>query len=150
MVITIVRYELIATDLVPLLSCLDSRGSECVDAQSNSRTPRHRILDEFHLFTVPGKKKWTRTFQALLGDDFLIGFDFEVSANGSVGPNDANHVRARFFTETEVKQRTSDWLFLDQKTGTDFHLTADAKRIDALIASRLNGARTNDLPVIIF
>ena len=49
-----------------------------------------------------------------------------------------------------MKQRTGDRLLLDQQTGTDLHLAADAKRVDTLIANGLARARTNDLPVIIF
>src|SRR5262249_44246790 len=124
--------------------------SECVDAEADRGAPRHRILHEFHLLTVESKKKRARAFQPLLGDDFLIGFDFEVSANGAVRPNYADHVGAWLLAETEVQQRTGTRLFLDQQTGTDVHLTADAERVDALIAGGLHGAWTNDLPVIIF
>src|ERR1043166_2008789 len=110
---TIVRHELIATDLVPLFHGLDSRRAERVDPKPDRRAPRHCILDELHLLAIESKKKRARTFQTLLGDDFLIALDFEVSADGPVGPNDEDHVRARLFAETEVKQRSGNRLFLD-------------------------------------
>src|SRR6185369_6541002 len=81
---------------------------------------------------------------------FLIGFDFEVGADSSIGPNNANHVSARLFTESEMQQWTSNRLLLDQQAGANLHLTAHAERVDTLIPGGLHRARSNDLPVIIF
>src|ERR1051325_1475169 len=149
-VVTIVRHELVATDLVPLFRCFDSRRSQGVDAQTDRRAPRHRILDEFHLLAVVSKEKRARAFQTLFGDDLLVGIDLEVSADGAIGPNHANDVGAGLVTKTEVQQRTGNRLFLDQQSGTDLHLAADAERVDALIAGGMHSARAYDLPVIIF
>ncbi len=127
-VITIARNELIAPDLVPLFGRFNSRRAERVDAQADRRTPRHCILHELHLLAVVSKEKRTRTFQTLLANDFLIGFYLKLGAHSAVGPNDANHIGTRLFTETEVKQWTGDRLLLHQQAGTDFHLAADAER----------------------
>src|ERR1044071_909201 len=76
-VIAIMWHELIATDLVPLFRRFDARRSERVDAQTDCRTPRHRILDEFHLLAVVSKQERTRAFETLLDRDLLIGFRSE-------------------------------------------------------------------------
>src|ERR1051325_4376626 len=100
-VITIARHQLISADFVPLFSRRDTSCSQRVDAQSNRRAPGYGVFDEFHLFAVVGKKKRTRALQTLLSHDFLIGFYFEVSANGAVGPGDAYYVGARLFAQAE-------------------------------------------------
>src|SRR5687768_14393751 len=147
---TVAWDELISSDLVPLLRSFDSCRSQGVDAQSNRRAPRHSILHEFHLLAVVRKKKRTRSLEALLSLHFLIGFYFEICADTPVGPNDANNISAGLFTETEMNEGSGNRLFLDHQTRTDFDLAANTERVYALIASCLSGARTYDLPVIVF
>src|SRR5688572_20375585 len=48
-----------------------------------------------------------------------------------------------------MKPWASDRLLLDQQTCADFHVSADTERIYTLIANSGDGARANDLPVII-
>ncbi len=48
-----------------------------------------------------------------------------------------------------MNNRTSDQLLLQEQPGADLHLAANAEAVDALIARRLGGARTNCLPVIV-
>ncbi len=148
-VITVVRDELVATDLVPLAGRGNLRGTERVDAQTDRRSPRHCVFNKFHVLAVVRKEPRTRSFQTLLGQHFLIGFDFKLRAHCSIGPNDANHVGARLLAETKVKQWTRDRLFLDQQAGANLHLAADAEWIDALIADGIARAWADNLPVII-
>ncbi len=147
---TVTRDQLISSNLVPLLRRFDSCRSQGVDAQSDRRTPRHSILHEFHLLAVVRKQKRTRPFETLFSLHFLICFYLEVCADTSVRPNDAYYISAGLIPETEMNQRSGDRLFLDHQTRTDFYFSANAERVDALIAGCLGGTWTHDLPVIVF
>ena len=48
-----------------------------------------------------------------------------------------------------MKQRSRDRLLLQHQAGAEFHFTADAKRVDALIAACLARVWSHNLPVII-
>src|SRR3989441_7277998 len=148
-VVTIARHEFIATDLVPLLGGFDSRGANRVDAQADRRTPGHGVFDKLHFLAVVSEEKRTRAFQALLGKDGLIPFCFKLGAYRSIGPYDAHHIGAGLIAQTKVDNRARDQLLLHEQTGADFHLAPDTEAVDALIARRLGGARTNCLPVIV-
>ena len=69
--------------------------------------------------------------------------------NETVGPEDAHNVHVIILSQTEVNGRAGDRLSLEQQAGADFDLTADAERVDALIALRLLGASAHLFPVIV-
>src|SRR5215831_6469905 len=54
----VMRHQLIAADLVPFSSGGDFGRPKRVDAQTDSRSPGHCVLDELHSLAVPGKQKW--------------------------------------------------------------------------------------------
>src|SRR5712691_7768062 len=124
---SIVRNELISSNLVPFFSRFNSRRAQRVDAQANGRTPGDGVFHKLHLFAVIGEEKWTRALQALLGHNLLIGLQLKLGADGAIGPNYAHDVRSGLFAQTEMNQRTRDRLFLHQQAGTDFHLPADTE-----------------------
>ena len=101
------------------------------------------------LFAVVGEEEWTGRLQALLGHDFLIRFHSKLGAHRAIRPNDPHHVRLGLLAQSEMKLRPGDRLFLHQQAGADFDFAADAERIDALIAHRLDRVRPHHLPVIV-
>src|ERR1700683_4484090 len=68
-VIAVVGHKLAAANFVPLSGGRDLRGAESIDAQTNRRTPWDSIFHELHLLSVVGVEEWTRSLEALLGDN---------------------------------------------------------------------------------
>jgi hypothetical protein len=149
-VVAIVWNELITPDFVPLAGSCDFRRAERIDTQPNRRSPRNRVLYEFHFRTIPREKKRTGSFQPLLGDNFLVSFHAKFRTHRAVWPNHAHDFCARLVAETKVKLWPGNRLFLNQQTRTNFDFTADTKRIDALIADSLLCMRPYHLPVVVF
>ncbi len=145
----IVRHELVAPDLVPLSRRRDLRRAERVDAQTDGGAPGHRILHKFHLLSVVGEKKRTGSFQALLGHDFLVSFHPKLGAHRAIGPDDSHHFRLCLLSQSEMKLRPGNRLFLHQQPGADFDFAANPERVDALIADRLDRVWPHNLPVIV-
>ena len=77
-----------------------------------------------------------------------VGGEAELRLQDAVRPGDAGDVGRGRLAEAEVHGRRRDDLLLRVQTGAHFDLAADAERVDALIAGRGCGARTNELPVI--
>ena len=143
------RYQLVAPDLVPLFRRRDVRRAERIDAQTDRGTPWNRVLHKLHLLPVIGEEERTRPFQALLGHDFLVGFDIKFGPHRPIRPNDPHDLGPRLLTQAEMNLRSRDRLLLYQQAGADFDFATNAERVDALVAESLCGARSNDLPMII-
>src|ERR1700722_2278128 len=120
-------HKLVAANLVPLLGGLNPRRANRVDAQTDRRTPRHRIFHELHGVAVPGEEKWAGTFEALLGQDWLICLERELCTHRAVGPHNARHVDARLFAEAEVKFRPGDRWLLRQQPRANLNLAPNAE-----------------------
>src|ERR1700733_5979157 len=142
-------HELVAANLVPLAGRRDLRRTESVDAQADRRPPRHRILYKLHLLAVVGKQERARCFQALFGDDIHVHLHAKLRAYRAIRPDPAYHFRPRPIAQAEMKLRTCDWLLLDEQSGAYFDFSTDTEGVDPLIAHRLHGMWTDDLPVII-
>ena len=113
-VISIVRHELVASDLVPLPGGGDGGRAERVDAQADGGSPRNRVLDELHLFSVVGEKEGAGRLQALLGYDLLVRRHTKLGTHRPVRPDHAHHIRTGLFPQTEMQLRPRDRLLLHQ------------------------------------
>src|ERR1700741_2721897 len=149
-IVAVARDEFVPWNFVPFLRGGDARCAQRVNSQTDGRAPRNCVLDELHFAAVPGKKEWAGAFQALLGQDFLVGFEREFGADRSIGPDDACDVGTGVFAKSEVELRSGYGLFLGQQCGADFDFAADSERVYALVSRGLSGARADDLPVIVF
>ena len=118
--------------------------------QTDGRAPWHRILDEAHLLTIPGKQERTRAFEALLCQHFLVRFQGKLGVLHAVRPLDFHHVGNRLLPQSEMQLRRGDRLLLHQQAGAKLHLPTDAEGVNALIPGRHPGAGAKNLPLILF
>src|SRR3984957_18122970 len=149
-VIAVVRYELVAANLVSLTGGCYLRRAECIDPQADGGTPGDGIFDELHLLAVVREEEWARSLQALLSDDVHIRFHAKFGAHGSIWPDHPHDLRLGLLPQAEMKLRTGDRLFLDEQARANFNFATDSEWVDALIADGLYRVRPNYLPVIIF
>jgi hypothetical protein len=97
---------------------------------------------------IPSKEERAGSFEALLGHHFLVGLNAEFRAHGAVGPDDTDHFGAGLVAKAKMKLRAGNRLLLDQQARANLDFSADAERIDALIADGLFRVRSDDLPMI--
>src|ERR1700728_2232168 len=149
-VVAVVRYELVASNLVPFSDRRDLRRTKSIDAQADRRAPGNRIFHKLHLLSVVSEQERTRSLQTLLGHDVCIRFHAELGAHSSIRPDHLHDVRLGLFSQSEMKLRAGDRLLLHQQAGANFNFAADSEWVDALVANGLHGMWPNYLPVIIF
>ena len=85
-------------DLEPLFCRCDACRAKRINAQSNRRAPRNRVLHEFHLTAIVGEKKRTGSFKALLSLNLLVCFCVELGAGNAIRPEYPDDVRARLLS----------------------------------------------------
>src|SRR4051794_20906762 len=142
-------HEFVVIDLVPLLSRFDACRAEGVDAQPDGGTPGHRVFHEFHLLAIEGEEEGTRTLQALLGHNLLVGLHSKFSPHSAIWPDDADNISGGLISQTEVHDWSGDRLFLYEHARADFHLATDAERIDPLVTDSLLRVGPDHRPVIV-
>ena len=143
----VARRELIAADLDPVLGHQHVSRRLRVDAEPERRPP-DEIGDERHLAAVPGEEPRARSLEALRRRHRLVRLRVELRLQRAVRPGDAHDFGAVRLAKAEVDERRGDDLLLEMQPGAKLDLAADAERVDALIAGRRRGARTEDLPPI--
>src|SRR6185436_6098609 len=72
----------------------------------------------------------------------------ELRLQGAVGPGDADDLGARGFAQPEVDHGTGNHLPLRVQPGSNLDLSANAERVDPLVARHSRRARAQDLPVV--
>ena len=85
-------FELVATDLDPVLGLEDAGSILRIDFQAKWATP-DTVGDKNHFFAIPCKQEWAATAEALVGDDrarLKVGTSFRLCGPG--WPDDAGDV----------------------------------------------------------
>ena len=143
----VARRELIAADLDPVLGHQHVGRRLRVDAEPQRRPP-DQIGDERHLAAVPGEEPRARSLEALRGRHVWSAFVSNSACRAPFG-----HVMRT--TSAPPASPRPKWTtgeamicFWTMQSGAKLDLAADAERVDALIAGRGRGARTEDLPSI--
>src|SRR6185369_4398421 len=143
----VTRHQLVTADLHPVFGLRHAGSVLRVDAKPERRAPEE-VGDEAHAGAVVREDPRTRSLEALLGDDRLIGPAIEVGLHDAVRPEDARHVDARARAQAEMRRLAGENLSLRQQAASNFYLSADAERVDALVAGGRLRLRPHDLPVI--
>src|SRR5690349_8493969 len=101
-IVTVARNKLVAANLLPFFGLRNGGGLRRVDAQADGWTPGRAVFDEVHRFAIESEEGRARTFQALIGNDRLIGLQIKLALHRAVGPTDAHQIGPGVFAESEV------------------------------------------------
>src|SRR5690625_5018071 len=104
-----------------------------IDTQAKRRAPEC-IRYKLNLFSIICKKPGTGTLQYLFIEYGLPHSELcELSLDRTVRPDNTQHIHLTVVAESEMYNRRGDQLLLIEQSGTDLHLTANTKGVDAVV-----------------